>query len=117
MTSGFKWYGDKFVDDLEREYEKRLVKSAVTWTTAAKHNLSKGGTSTPGTYPAKKSGELMRSVKYKINKRTFEAAMGTDVPHGKFLQEGTKNLSKRPWMTLTNRKAFPKIKKIMEEKL
>jgi len=53
--------------------------------------------SAPGEAPAVQAGDLIGHVNQKkLGPQTF--AVGTDMKHGAWLEVGTKNIKKRPWL-------------------
>lgn len=111
------WKGDQFLDKLKKEFDKKLVKIGRNLVQTARRALSRSGTSSPGRYPAKDSGDLQASVNFKLNKKDKEVIMYSDEKHGVYLEKGTSDMAARPWMTLTNKKTEKKTKQIMKAKL
>ena len=124
---GLIWHGPKAVKAINREMRKRIKDSAQFWVRYARermgvagHNVSRQGTGThagnskPGQHPRKQTGHLRRNVTWEMEIRKPLARVGTNVKYGRYLEEGTHNMSPRPWMTLTNRDTRTSIKRIIE---
>lgn len=51
--------------------------------------------SSPGEYPAKRSGRLFRSVDYDVKGAVNEVTVGSDMPYSRFLRSGTRKMARR----------------------
>jgi phage gpG-like protein len=66
-----------------------------------RHHYRKGTqASKPGEYPRHISGHLQRNVAMEFAPELLVARVGTNVPYGKWLELGTRNMAPRPWLTL-----------------
>jgi phage gpG-like protein len=55
--------------------------------------------SLPGQYPKKLSGQLLKSITYKVNSDEMALVVGSALPYAMYLQVGTRKMSPRPWLT------------------
>jgi hypothetical protein len=81
------------------EMRKRIRskdKTGRLYTIAGRHHRA----SSPGQFPASRSGTLARTVKYKV-RGVSQVEFGDTVPYGVFLEEGTKNMAPRPHIEKT----------------
>ena len=111
------WHGDNVMAQTHRKLVQRLDRSAMEWTREAKKRISGVGKSTPGEYPNKRTGNLRKNMNHVVMKKDLIAQVGTNVRYGRFLEEGTKYMEERPWMTLTNNRMRKKIARIMKRPL
>lgn len=68
--------------------------------------------SLPGKPPNPDRGILVPGIKWQINAQKLYSLVGTDVPHGAMLEEGTKTVAARPWLLPALKKARGKISKL-----
>lgn len=133
-----KWYGEKFMRDLENETGKRLARSGNLVSREAKKLLSTSGTgvrkggaivravkatgkriygafpSLPGEPPHKQTGKLRASVTYEVLKSGgWFARIGTNLPYGKYLQFGTKRIKPRPWLDVALKNTTGEVRRAM----
>ena len=75
--------------------------------------------SLPGGFPAVDKGELLKSLRWTVDfsKSNFKFQFGTDVDHGAFLELGTRNMEKRPWLRPTKEKFEDKLVKDIRKKI
>ena len=57
--------------------------------------------SRPGEYPKKLSGQLIKSVAFKVDKPGLTMQAGSAIPWAAWLQTGTSRMRPRPWLTLS----------------
>ena len=115
---GMKWHGEKLTRKVHNEFAKRLTLAAILFTRTAKERMSKtGARSKAFHYPFKQTGHLRRNVMYEIDRINLRARVGTNVEYGKFLQQGTRKMKRRPWLFLTRVLTFFKIRKILTKKM
>jgi len=127
------WRGDEILRKIEEQMGKRLYAASSSWVTHAKRKLikklnrpikTKNGTwrsgnkpSAEGNYPAAATNNLLGKIENEVDKTRLRAFVGTNVKYGKFLELGTKRMSKRPWMKLTNDAMRSKIKAILGKEI
>lgn len=70
--------------------------------------------SAPGEPPAQATAGLRQSVETKVEGKGMDVigTVGTDKPHGKMLELGTRNMAARPWLRISFEKTIPKIREI-----
>jgi len=112
---------------IERQLISRLKRAAGEWRRTAVQNMgtpNNGGKNpgAPGAYPNRGTrqggGHLRRNINAgDVDRRRMVIQVGTNVKYGKFLEEGTKKMAARPWVTLTNQKTRAKIARIMRKPL
>lgn len=126
---------DKFGRDLEAEQKKRLSRAAIIVSRRAKERLSVSGTgvrsamggivravkrtkktiygafpSRPGESPHKQTGRLRASVTQEITGAV--ARVGTNVKYGRWLEQGTRKMARRPWLEVSLRESMSQIRQI-----
>ena len=129
MAGGLKWDGKRVQRTVEQEAERALDKTAFEIITAARDSMrepkhgwdyspaqgasrtgrAKRRSSAAGEAPAIQTGKL-RSSLAKEKPRPLVRRIGTNLPYGKHLEFGTKNMVARPYL----RPAFEKKKKRFE---
>src|SRR4051812_38666210 len=58
--------------------------------------------SLPGQFPHKLSGQLLKSITYKVDAAHSTLIVGSNLKgHPGFLQTGTRRMAPRPWVSLT----------------
>lgn len=79
-----------------------LARRAVQVETAAKISLNASfpPASLPGEPPHKRTAHLQTSISWRIGEDSegLYAAIGTDLPYGKYLELGTETLEPRPYL-------------------
>lgn len=75
------------------------------------HQASRGQpNSSQSEYPKSDSGRLVISIRSSVTKR-FESNVGSNLPYAEYLEEGTRNMDARPWLSRAGRESEPDIKK------
>ncbi len=69
--------------------------------------------SAPGEYPKKLTSNLRKNIQMEMDFSTLSARVGTNVVYGKFLELGTKNMRRRPWLSRGLREAAPAMRRIL----
>lgn len=71
--------------------------------------------SAPGEPPATATAELRQNIKTSVegDGRKTVGVVGTDVPHGKMLESGTRNMAARPWLRISFEKSTDKVRSIL----
>lgn len=72
--------------------------------------------SPPGFPPNTDTGVLVNSIFTRVDRRRLEAFVGTNIPYGKYLEYGTKEMKPRPWLLPAARGEVGKIKKTISAK-
>lgn len=113
---GIKWFGDDILSDIELGIEKGVKKATIHLQGKVREKISrtqeirgKGinrrGTdpSNPGEPPKRVSGQLTRSIANETEGRGHEAVgrVGTSLPYGRALEEGTMDMEARPYLRPT----------------
>lgn len=86
---------------LSVRYTKKLIKSTKDKTgviTSSGHQRS-----APGEAPANESGRLLKSIDYTVRNYT-EMEFGDRIYYGKYLEDGTEKMKKRPHLLTTAKK-------------
>ena len=109
-----EWHGADFLHLTESELAKNMTKAGIYFTSKVRGYLnvsqpykrtSGGGhigldPSLPGEFPKKLSGQLMRSITWKLDRQKMELTVGTNLKgYPSFLQLGTSIMKPRPWLT------------------
>ena len=70
--------------------------------------------SAPGTPPHRRTGNLIDSIIYQVNKTTFKLQIGCDsrAKYGKFLELGTKKMVERPFASWALNKYYSLMQEI-----
>lgn len=71
--------------------------------------------SAPGEWPKTDTGRLVGSIR--TNFSFLSAEIGSDVTYSKFLQDGTKFMKPRPWLTKGYEESIPNIQKNVNDLL
>ena len=127
----FIWDVDKFIGDFRKDCIKRLTKVGIYLTSKIRTKLNRaqkyvrysGGKyyrglnpSKPGEYPKKLSGQLMKSITYKVDETNLVVQVGSSLKgYPLFLEVGTKFMKPRPWLSLTMVAEHEKIKDILTQ--
>ncbi len=121
---GMKWNGKEAIRLIDLEAGKRVdgalrfvrdkakIKVSRSQPTII-HGKSEGRSrkgldpSKPGEPPKKVTGSLRLSIRKEFDKASVSGRVGTNVPYGKHLELGTRNMDPRPWLrpTLTENAA------------
>jgi HK97 gp10 family phage protein len=66
----------------------------------ARSGMTGGGVSAPGAMPHSQTGRLAGSIRAEFSEggQRITAIVGTDEPHGYFLEFGTGKMQARPWL-------------------
>ena len=72
--------------------------------------------SSPGEPPAQATGRLRQSVFTRVEGMGNQVTgrVGTELPYGLWLDEGTKKMKPRPWLERSLDKAIPRLREIFE---
>lgn len=68
-------------------------------TKSLRPNPSGRNPSKPGEYPKAVTTEFVEGVNVRYNRENNSFRIYSEAPHGRYLQEGTKNMLPRPWAT------------------
>jgi hypothetical protein len=103
MSTVLKWFGDQARAYVRRRTINGLQKLAYAVETRARMLLSVQGSPTdrshPGEPPRRQTGELQAGVYSQVDEESLSAFVGTDVPHGIYMELGTKRgILPRPWL-------------------
>lgn len=140
-VSQIEWNGDEFMADLRDSIQDGLEAVGVTMQAQYQSvlrlqssNKTNGGSpSQPGQPPAQDSGNLLRSITYKVGKGNVRIGVASGEPPNEYalaLEYGTRkkvvdkngvarqmNLAARPWLRPTLRKNYGKIDKVFSDTL
>lgn len=109
------WHGQDFLRLTESELAKNMTLAGMYFTSKVRGflNVSQsykrtpdGGyiglaPSLPGEFPKKLSGQLMRSITWKLDRQEMVLTVGTNLKgYPKFLETGTSFMKPRPWLSL-----------------
>jgi len=97
----------KFVKKETRQGIERPPKTGIIY---GNHRASRGIIE----YPANKTGNLKRSLNYRVKGRT-RMTVGMNAKYANFLEEGTRNMEKRKLLGFTIEKNRDKIKDILRK--
>jgi hypothetical protein len=97
------WFGDQAKAYVRRRTMHGLRKLAVAVETKAASLLGVQGSPTdrshPGQPPRRQTGELQAGVFSEVDEESMSAFVGTNVPHGIYMELGTKRgIAPRPWL-------------------
>jgi len=79
-----------------------------------KYFRRKSNASSPGEYPKRVSGHLLRNIKSEFDAATMTARVGTNVLYGKYLETGTRKMAARPWLSNGIRDFGASVRSIVE---
>lgn len=122
MADNVEWFGDTWLDKFAAEQAKNLERAAYYLENEIKKELGvsvdrKDGQvvtrSDPEEYPRLEEGELRRSITHVIDKDKLVAKVGTNKIYGKYLELGTSQMMKRPFLRVTMMRKINTLKKIM----
>ncbi|HOK67681.1 MAG TPA: hypothetical protein PLX18_11530 [Anaerohalosphaeraceae bacterium] len=126
---------EKVLDAMHKELEKAMLKSAIYLQGHIKRKVGKGGgkphrPSRPGEPPRRDTGVLASSIAYNVwsSRGTITARVGADVDKLKknarrigttvdyalYLELGTANMARRPWLEPSVRECKKKISQILK---
>ena len=84
------WQGEKIEKHIKDHMLARLQTAMNYLAGITRLNISRRRqTSKPGQFPARKEGELARSIEWQINKRKMTGSIGSYMPYAKWLEYGT----------------------------
>ena len=111
-----KWFGEGILSDIELGIEKGVKKATFHLQGKVREKINQQqeirGTginrrgldpSNPGDPPKRVSGQLVRSIANETEGRGHETVgrVGTSLPYGRMLEEGTIDMSSRPYLRPT----------------
>lgn len=134
------WNGEKWTDELRKEYRKRIAASAIYLVNVIKADISQSGTLV---YSVKPGGKLKRTVRNFTHSRagnppymqtgllrssisweyvpgpinTELARVGTALKYGLYLEKGTRKMAARPYIEVNVRKHAATISSILTKTL
>jgi len=113
-----KWMGGEFLRKFEKEYANNLKRAAVHLSNETKKALSDPypPASTGGEEPHRRTGELRRSITWEVDERLLKGRVGTNKIYGRFLELGTSEMEKRPFLVPTLTKERRTIRAILSKK-
>tara|TARA_Y100000310_G_scaffold344157_1_gene455430 strand:+ start:5909 stop:6280 length:372 start_codon:yes stop_codon:yes gene_type:complete len=100
-----RWDASKLTSEVERKSQRGIEKAALFLVREIKQSLKVPGprkgnrgarASKPGEIPHFRTGDLSRSIDYVTGR--LSAKVGTGKDYGLYLELGTKNMSKRPYL-------------------
>lgn len=104
----------KMLDDAANIVRSNAVRGIQRGTKTGRI-YGKHQASAPGQYPASDHGALAGSIR--IEKLTDARDVGSDKKYGKFLEEGTKNIKARPYLSPSLEAAEADIESIIDNTL
>lgn len=123
-----RWLGGEFLRVTRAELVKRFAKAGVYFTSKERGYLNVGqpyrrneqgghvglDPSKPGQFPHKLSGQLQRSVTWKLDAAKLVLTVGSNLEgYPKWLQTGTRFMKPRPWLSLGFEKEKDRIGRII----
>ena len=116
----------KLTRNTRDRFKKVLLLSAVNIAESSKEEIQHGNprtghvyrkksgrlhrASAPGEYPASDTGQLVNSI-HAIQVSGLAVRVGAMAKHGKYLEEGTSKMAKRPWLLPELEKELPTLRK------
>lgn len=104
-----KWYGKGVKFKVKKMAWDGLVRASVRLTNTIKNGLTeKVGppASKPGEFPAIRTGTLRQSIFRQEAPEIETIRVGSmGVPYARWLEQGTRNMKRRPWLSLGLAKA------------
>ena len=94
-------WDDKLIMGLAKAEVKRGIRDAtLAIERDAKRLIGQAGDqpSSPGRPPHQVTGELLASVSHEFEDEGLTGVVGTDLPHGRWLEFGTSKMAARPWL-------------------
>lgn len=114
-----KWNGEEFFRQYKREMAKKLTECVARMQAWAVDHMNRQGSkfdhSAPGEYPKRQSGHLIKNVPYEVDGEELMARFGTNVKYGRYLEEGTKRMAKRPWLTRVIKETKNEVNRILRK--
>ena len=116
------WKPGQFLNLLDNEVSKNLTRAGLFVVADIKNTFPGSGIvnatksqrhanrSRPGEIPHVDTGTLKRSITRE--RVAFEERVGTNIPYGRYLETGTRNMAARPWLRpalIRNRRKIAKI--------
>ncbi len=93
----------KATDEIHRLLRKKVGKSG-------------SGSSDPGDYPQKVTGDFQRTIVKEVDIKRLEGRVGTNDPLGRSLEFGTSRMAPRPWLTKIISEMKTKLKAVVLSK-
>lgn len=118
-----KWHGDEFEKKLKKHLNVQTTKACQYLSSTAKIKISHAGRGKPSpatgeAYPFKQTGDLRRHVSYEVEGEVGRVGtLKMKKPYGKWLQTGTRRMTKRPWLTNALSDAMAGIKRIFKKEM
>ena len=116
----------KLSNNARKRFAKVLMISAVNIAEGAKEEIQHGiprtgkvyrkksgrlhQSSAPGEYPASDTGQLVNSI-HAVKVSGLSVRVGSVVKHGKWMEEGTTRMKKRPWLEPETTKELPALER------
>ncbi len=123
-----KWNGPAVTREIEVEMGKRVLRAAVAVQVQTQKNISKsfrgagsqhrsnpkrkGTASKPGEFPRADLGRLRQSI-FVRPLTALSAIVGTPLKYGLWLEEGTRNMQPRKYLSRTFTEMLPTITRIL----
>lgn len=114
-----KWFGGAIQKQIRVEMRGRLTAAGEIYSGHAKQQIARRTNrdgkrpSAPGEFPKQQKGWLHPRIVFEIDATGLSGRWGTNVPYGRFLEEGTRFMRRRPWMSVTNRRMQSRVRRIM----
>jgi hypothetical protein len=115
----------KLSENARKRFARALMISAVNIAEGAKEEIQIGTprtgriyrkasgrihrASAPGEYPASDTGQLVNSI-HAVKVSGLAVRVGSVAKHGRLLEEGTRRMRKRPWLTPEITKELPALR-------
>ena len=129
-----KWYGPEFIAKLEKHEADNVKRACIYLTSEIKRVIStKSGPcnenrkqhvpesefdrSKPGEPPRLQCGELRRSIAWELDAGKIVGRVGTNKIYGRYLEEGTEHMEKRPFLSSTLAQQRNTIRRILLTKM
>jgi len=90
--------GDRIIKYITKEMKKKNKTGHIYYINGKYHQAS-----APGQFPAKLTGDLIRSLDYKTDGK-HQLDFGAYINYAKSLEFGTKKMKPRPFLTMTSNK-------------
>lgn len=114
IRKGFYLAGKKL-----QEVSKKGIKNPPKTGIVYKYKGRNKRSSSPGQYPANRSGDLRKSVDFQVrgHSKMFFGSLDNNIEYGKYLELGTGKMKPRPFLKNTIDKETRNIQNIFEEEL